>query len=378
MRPGYAVVKMQQEEKPIAIPVKAVRPGADGRSVVIETAPRTQAVNYALAVSSTKGGTSLDLAHDLSGVIAEWRGSAGSPWKGWLPHPDFVAAREFTHASASHEAFFKNLTTPGTLTLRGQLDLWQMLIPATQPGSKLDYTAEPETVTVVFKSDAALKLEVSGAKIERVSEHESRLTAAGPTEDHWPPFSLTVATPARSLDVSFFTTRDPRPRALATRRFFVPFATPAAHDNNSRVIPEIAGGNWKAGRELFLGKAACATCHQLRGEGMKVGPDLSNLIHRDYASVLKDLVEPSAAINPDAVGYVVVLKDGDAITGTRLSETAEELQLAQPGGAVAKLKKIEIIETKPMTVSLMPAGLDKALTAKELRDLMTYLLLENQ
>ena len=29
-----------------------------------------------------------------------------------------------------------------------------------------------------------------------------------------------------------------------------------------------------------------------------------------------------------------------------------------------------------MKTSLMPAGLDKALTAEELRDLMTYLLLE--
>ena len=70
-----------------------------------------------------------------------------------VPHPDFIAAREFTHASAAHEALWREVATPGELTMRSQLDLWQMLIPATQPFSKLDYTPEPETVTVVTAPD---------------------------------------------------------------------------------------------------------------------------------------------------------------------------------------------------------------------------------
>ena len=41
-------------------------------------------------------------------------------------------------------------------------------------------------------------------------------------------------------------------------------------------LPEIAGGNWQAGRDLFKGKATCAACHQLRGDGVVVGPDLGN------------------------------------------------------------------------------------------------------
>ena len=168
--------------------------------------------------------------------------------------------------------------------------------------------------------------------------------------------------------------RDP-PRALPTRRILLPFATSGTIEERVSSIPEIAGGNWQAGRELFKGKATCATCHQLRGAGVAVGPDLSNLIHRDYASVLKDIAEPSAAINPDAVGYVVTRKDGTAVTGTRIGETPTELHIAQPGGAVAKIEKSTIAKTEPMAVSLMPAGLDKALSPEELRDLMTYLLI---
>ncbi len=387
IRPGYAVVQMQQRQPRHALPVKAARPGADGRSLVLETVPRAQAFDYAVTIAFARPETpaaphliaqptTLDLAHDLTGVAVAWRGTAGARWDGWLPHPDFAAAREFTRASAAHDQFWKNLAAPGTLTLHAQLDLWNMLIPATQPGAKLDYTPEPETVTVVFKSDAAFKLQAPGTKIKRVNEREAHLTVIGPAGDKWQPLTITLATPARSLDVSFFTARDVRPRAPGTRRFLLPFATPGGHEAMERVIPEITGGNWENGRALFRGKAACATCHTLRGEGFNVGPDLNNLVHRDYASVLRDLVEPNAAINPDAVAYTVTLKKGEQITGTRVGETEDALHLAQPGGVIAKPKKSNIIKTEPMTLSLMPEGLDKALSREELRDLMTYLLTE--
>ena len=372
IRPGYAVVKMQQQQVRPEIAVQAARLSEDRRSVIIETAPRSSAVEYAIAIS---GRGALDVAHDLTGFAAAWHGG-DAKWNGWLPHPDLIAARTFTQSSATHAALWRHTATPGTLTLRGQLDLWQMLIPVTQPLSILDYVPEPETATVTFKGDAALWLDAPGAKLERISERESRLTVSGSQENHWQPVTITVATPAQTLDVSFSTTRDPRPRALPLRRFLMPFAKPGPPDDRTRDMPELRGGNWAAGRELFKGKAACATCHQLRGDGVKVGPDLSNLIHRDYKSVMKDIADPNVMINPDAVGYIVTMKDGTATVGTRIAETDAELQIAQPGGAIAKLNKANITKSEPMTISLMPAGLDKALTKEELRDLMTYLLTE--
>ncbi len=370
LRPGYAVVKRQQQEPRGVVPVKQARLSADRRELTLETAPRTSAVNYAVGIADK-----LDVAHDLSGLSASWRAAARRvEWRGWLPHADFVAAREFTRSSARHDALWRHTATAGTLTLTTQLDLWKMLIPVTQPGSQLDYTPAPETVTLVFTSDAALELTAPGAKIDRRSAREVALTVDGPIEDAWLPVTLNVTTPARRLDVSYHTTRDPRTRALGTRRFMMPFAKPGVHDLTPRAVPEIAGGNWEAGRALFSGKATCATCHELRGEGARVGPELANLIHRDYESVLRDIVDPNATINPDAVGYVVTLKDGTSVAGTRLGESAYELQIGQVGGAVAKVKKTEIAKTEPMPVSLMPPGLEKTLTSDELRDLMTYLL----
>jgi putative heme-binding domain-containing protein len=70
----------------------------------------------------------------------------------------------------------------------------------------------------------------------------------------------------------------------------------------------------------------------------------------------------------------VTQKSGAVVVGTRVGESGGELHIAQPGGLVAKINKDEIVKTEALPVSLMPAGLDKALTKEELRDLMTYLL----
>jgi putative heme-binding domain-containing protein len=406
MRPGYAVVKMQQEQPRTNVAVKAVRVSDDKRSIVIESEPRTNAVTYAISIT---GDAPVDVVHDLSGLIcggSTHHVGSNQGLRFWLPHPDLNAAREFTRSSATYDGLWKEVSIGASLEYDGQLDLWQLLTPATQPGSKLDYTPEPETVTVVFKytagrgdegqppsarptvleewafggprlpfkDDDALFLTAPGAKVERFSAREARLTVTAPQENQWQRFTLGVKPPVKALDVSYFTNRDPRPRALPTRRILLPFASVGTIEERVSRIPEIAGGDWNAGHALFKGKAACSTCHPIRGEGMPVGPDLSNLIHRDYASVLKDIAEPSAAINPDAIGYVITLKDGARVAGTRIGETADKLHIARPGGNVMQVLKTNIVKTEPMAVSLMPAGLDKALTPEELRDLMTYLL----
>src|SRR5262245_25784438 len=205
------------------------------------------------------------------------------------------------------------LETPrkhGTLKLRAQLNLWQMLRVSTQPGSKLDFEYPPETITVTFKANRKLNLNAPAAR--RISDTEASLTIES-VRNQWTPIEISLATGlGLALDVSWHTAEDPRSRALPLRRILLPWARPPEADtfeSEPQAAPEIAGGNWKQGREIFFSdRAACFKCHTVRGEGGKIAPDLSNLIHRDYASVMKDIVQPSAAINPDAVAYNVHLK----------------------------------------------------------------------
>jgi putative heme-binding domain-containing protein len=161
----------------------------------------------------------------------------------------------------------------------------------------------------------------------------------------------------------------------------LPWATPRAEASapttTERRIPEIAGGDWLRGQRVFASEqAACAKCHQVRGEGGVIGPDLSNLVYRDYASVLKDITEPSAAINPDRIAYLVELKDGTSVGGVLLEDTPQHVVVGQTTGASLTISKEKIAGLKASAVSLMPEGLWQALNAQQQRDLMTFLLTE--
>lgn len=152
----------------------------------------------------------------------------------------------------------------------------------------------------------------------------------------------------------------------------LPWASPPEPATKPTPPPELVGGDWQRGRALF---AACAMCHGLNGEGSRVGPDLSNLMHCDYASVLKDIAEPSAAINPDHTAFTITLRDGETLTSVLLEDTVDHVLLAIPGAAPRKVPKIDIVRMAASPISLMPAGLDLALGAQGLKDLLTYLLL---
>ena len=381
LRPGYRVVQDELATPCYEIPVLSASLTPDRRTLALATSPRNVEVNYAVALPALRRSTgtnelpqhaAVDLLTDLTGVEAEWK-SAATNWSGWLPHLDLQVSRELTVHNAEHAAFWNSTARSGTLRLRAQLDLWQALRTPTQPGTQLDYEYPPETVTVVFKSKGDLKLTASNAK--RVNGRESHV-AVKTAKHKWLPIELVLSRP--SLEVTWHTDEDPRPRALPLRRILLPWAKPVESDSFEAVpreIPEIAGGNWQRGHEIFFSdQAACHKCHTVRNEGGKIAPDLSNLVYRDYASVMKDITQPSAAINPDAVAYNVTLKDGDVITGVPVKETAAEMIFGDINGQPLTIKRDRIAETKASSVSLMPEGLLQGLTQEQVKDLMTFLL----
>lgn len=90
----------------------------------------------------------------------------------------------------------------------------------------------------------------------------------------------------------------------------------------------------------------------------------------------RDIVDPNATLNPDAIAYRVLFADGTSATGVRLAETPDEITLAEPGGATRMVRKTDIDELIPLSASLMPGGYEKLLSPVEIRDLMGYLLPE--
>ncbi|MBL9189943.1 MAG: c-type cytochrome [Opitutaceae bacterium] len=391
-RPGYRAVDQQQSAPRTRVPVRAVRLADDRHTLVFETVPRTIAQHTSIDIDNWLQAptalakvrpqkAALAVAADETGVAATWRSTdRRTTWTGWLPHFDLQVARELTAASVSHQRLWSLVRQPGTLVLRGQLDLWSMLRPAVQPGERLDFTLPAEKVTVRFAANggAAPQLTFPGLAPSPATDttgNMARLLRHVPRERTYVPVELTVATGSgqtASLHVSWTTAEDDRPRALALRRVIVPWASPPEPVTKPAMPAELAGGDWHKGKQLF---AACAMCHGVNGEGSRVGPDLSNLVHRDYASVVRDIAEPSAAINPDHVAYTITLRSGETQTSVLLEDNADHLLLAVPGSTPKKLPKSDIIRMSASAVSLMPPGLDQALGPQGLRDLLSYLML---
>jgi putative heme-binding domain-containing protein len=110
-------------------------------------------------------------------------------------------------------------------------------------------------------------------------------------------------------------------------------------------------------------------------EGGKIRPDLSNLTQRDYESVMKDITQPSAAINPDHIAYIVELKNGEIVNGVILGDTPEQIVLGQATGKDLVVPRSNISSMRASSVSLMPEGLLKALSSQQQRDLLTFQLM---
>jgi putative membrane-bound dehydrogenase-like protein len=121
----------------------------------------------------------------------------------------------------------------------------------------------------------------------------------------------------------------------------------------------------------------CATCHQLFGEGEKIGPDLTTVERQNRQLLVTNVVDPNAVIRPEYVAHVILTDDGRLLTGMITEQTAETLTLRNDKEKVV-LPKSKIEQMKPSPVSLMPEGLLDKFTEQEIRDLFAYVQQEER
>lgn len=118
----------------------------------------------------------------------------------------------------------------------------------------------------------------------------------------------------------------------------------------------------------------CATCHQVNGEGVQFGPDLSEIGNKLAKRALYSaILYPSAGINFGYEGYLIRTKDGGVFNGYIEGQTEQELTLRMMGGIAQNIKRDQISEMDPMDQSLMTANLQAVMNQQELVDLVAYL-----
>lgn len=131
-------------------------------------------------------------------------------------------------------------------------------------------------------------------------------------------------------------------------------------------------GDRTAGRALFT--KHCAACHQLFGEGTKLGPDLTTANRQDRQFLLISLVDPNSVIRKEYVSVIVQTTDGRVLSGLPVSRDDAGVTLADGKSKTPiTIGLSDIEELHDSTVSLMPADLYRQFSPQQLRDLFAYL-----
>ena len=155
---------------------------------------------------------------------------------------------------------------------------------------------------------------------------------------------------------------------------------PLAQSRDARPLPAISelikrNGDVARGAAVYRSDAiGCIKCHQLNGEGIDFGPNLSEIgakLGKDalYESVL----DPSAGISFGYEAWQVEFKNGDEAFGLIVNETETELSIKAVGGIVTRFKKADIATRAKQKLSSMPTNLTQAMTDQEFVDLVEYL-----
>jgi len=139
-------------------------------------------------------------------------------------------------------------------------------------------------------------------------------------------------------------------------------------------------GDPVAGKALFFGKAGCAQCHTVlvagAGAGGFIAPDLTGYAAgREPAEILHAITNPSENVNARSRTGVVTLRDGQKFTGLIRNQDNFSVQLQALDGTFHLLDRAAVASVAYDSQSLMPGDYSQRLSAAELNDLASFLML---
>ncbi len=140
----------------------------------------------------------------------------------------------------------------------------------------------------------------------------------------------------------------------------------------------LRGRSSEIGAKLFK-EATCLGCHKMKGEGGAVGPELTDVLKRwkgDKHGILREILEPSYKIDPKYAVKVVVDIDGITTSGIVTAEDSKSISiLVNPEVPEPKvIKKSDIDEIIPSSVSMMPKALLDKFSQDEIMEILSYIL----
>ncbi len=138
----------------------------------------------------------------------------------------------------------------------------------------------------------------------------------------------------------------------------------------ARVVLALTG-NAANGRKPFA--THCASCHRLDREGHNVGPDLFGIRNQPKETILLHIVHPNYEVVDGFNACMIECKDGRELTGLIIGESPASVTLRLAQGIEETIPRAGIVRLTVGQVSLMPEGLEAAMSQQELADLLACL-----
>lgn len=131
-------------------------------------------------------------------------------------------------------------------------------------------------------------------------------------------------------------------------------------------------GDAKKGQQVFA--TICITCHKHGQLGVDVGPPLSDVKVKPPEALVADILDPNRMFEARWSAYQVDTTDGRSLSGLIQNETSDAIVLAMMGGVKETLPRSSIRQMKSLDRTLMPDGLEAAITKDQMSDLIAFLL----
>ena len=141
------------------------------------------------------------------------------------------------------------------------------------------------------------------------------------------------------------------------------------------LLVSLNDGDIRRGQVLFNSPAlACSSCHAIGYLGGNMGPDLTAVgTIRERRDLLEAVVYPSASFVRSFEPINVTTRDDIEYTGILKEEGPTEIVIVAGLGTEVRIRRADILEMSPGTISPMPGGLVDTLPRQALADLIAFL-----
>jgi len=151
---------------------------------------------------------------------------------------------------------------------------------------------------------------------------------------------------------------------------------------------EAPRGDAARGARLFREKGGCLKCHMVKGEGGRLGPELSMIgLSRSRARLRAAMVDPGAETPNQFAQYRLVIpmpdnflmvqlrtREGKEITGVRLNEDPFTIQVRGSDDRLHSFQKRDLARVEKLPGKTMMPSYQGKFNETELDDVVAYLL----